>query len=106
MARRAKSRTKSTPIAPVTPVPKPAAPEAAAAAGGQSGDLQGLPGGEESANEDVRELVEEGQYYEASVIDGVENAPPADAGPLRPRRRPEDDLPPEYADTPPDEPIE
>ena len=51
-------------------------------------------------------MIEEGQFYEASVIDGVENAPPADAGPVRVRKRPEDDLPPEYADLDPDEPKE
>ena len=99
------ARPKSTPIEPVTPVKKPPA-ETGPAAGGQSGDLQGLPAREESESESVQELVEEGQYYEASVVDSVENAPPADEGPLRPRRRPEDELPPEYADKLPDEPIE
>jgi hypothetical protein len=100
------ARTKSTPIEPVTPVRKQPPPETGAAAAGQSGDLQGLPGREESENESVRELVEEGQFYEASVVDGVENAPPADSGPVRTHSRPEDDLPPEYADRDSDEPIE
>ena len=104
MARK-KTRTKSTPIEPVTSVRKQPVGTGAAAAG-QSGDLQGLPGQEEADNESVRELAEEGQYYEASVVDAIENAPPAEAGPVRTHRRSEDDLPPEYVDQPPDEPKE
>lgn len=100
------ARKKSTPIEPVTQVSIQPPPETGAASAGQSGDLQGLPETEESDNESVSELIEEGQFYEASVVDGVENAPLADAGPLRPRRRSEDDLRPEYADQDPDEPIE
>jgi len=100
------ARRKSTPVTPVTPVAKEQPPETGAASAGQSGDLQGLPGRQESDSESVRELIEEGQFYEASVIDGVENAPPADAGPVRVRKRSEDDLPPEYADLDPDEPKE
>ena len=99
------ARTKSTPIEPAKLVKKSDA-ETGAESAGQSGDLQGLPGNEDVENESVRELIEEGNYYEASVVDAVENTPPADEGPLRPRRRKEDDLPPEYADKPPDEPIE
>ncbi len=100
------AHSKSTPIAPVTPKPKPSPPETGAASAGQSGDLQGLPGREDVENESVRELIEEGQFYEASVVDAVENAPPADEGPLRPHERREDDLPPEYTDQDPDEPKE
>jgi len=100
------ARNKPTPVNPVTPVRKQPPPETGAAAAGQSGDLQGLSGTEEADNESVRELIEEGQFYEASVVDGVENAPPADAGPLRIRKRPEDDLRPEYEDQPADEPKE
>jgi len=100
------ARTKSTPIDPVTRVSKQQPPETGAASAGQSGDLQGLPGREESENESVRELVEEGQFYEASVVDSVENAPSADEGPLRTHTRPEDDLRPEYTDQDPDEPKE
>ena len=99
-------RRKSTPIEPVTQVRKAPPPETGAAAAGQSGDLRGLPGSEESENESVRELAEEGQFYEASVVDAVENAAPAGAGPLRTHRRPEDDLPPEYTGQDPDEPKE
>jgi len=57
-------------------------------------------------NESVRELIEEGQFYEAELVDAVENGPVDETRPLRPRQRPEDDVPPEYSDLPPDEPIE
>jgi hypothetical protein len=100
------ARRKSTPIEPVTQVSKEPSPETGAASAGQSGDLQGLPGVEESDNESVSELIEEGQFYEASVVDGVENAPLADEGPLRTHQRPEDDLRGEYLEKDPDEPIE
>jgi N utilization substance protein A len=45
---------------------------------GQSGDIEGLPDEADADSESVEELVEEGQYYEAEVVDGVENAPLAD----------------------------
>ena len=64
--------------------------------GGQSGDTQGLSDSEEATSESVRELAEEGQAFEAGIISGVENAPDADAGPIRTREVPEDDVPPEY----------
>jgi hypothetical protein len=99
------SRRKSTPIEPATVGEKPS-PQTGAASAGQSGDLQGLPWREESDSESVQELIEEGQFYEASVVDAVENAPSAEDGPLRPHRRREDDLRPEYADQPQDEPRE
>ena len=45
----------------------------------------------EAASESVEELVDDGQYFEAEVVDGVENAPLADEAELtiheRPRRR-------------------
>lgn len=90
----------------VPPARKQPPPDTGPDSAGQSGDLQGLPATEEAENESVRELVEEGQFYEASVVDGVENAPEADEGPVRIHRRTEDDLRPEYADRDPDEPME
>ena len=72
----------------------------------QSGDLQGLSDVAEADGESVRELVEEGQFFEADVVSGVENAPPADDGPIKIRRRSEDDVPPEYRERPRDEPQE
>jgi hypothetical protein len=98
------ARKKSKPVEPVTPVRPDASPETGSAAGGQAGDLQGLSGEEDVQNESVRELVEEGQYYEASIVDAVENAPPPEAGPLRPHGR-EPAMPPEY-EPDPDEPKE
>ena len=63
-----------------------------------SGDTQGLSEVEDVTFESVKELTEEGQYLEAEVVDGVENAPPADAGPIKTKEVPEDDVPPEYLD--------
>lgn len=99
------ARPKSTPIAPVTPVKKQP-PGTGSEAAGQSGDIQGLPGREDVENEGVRELQEEGQFFEASVVDGVENRSFDEEGEVRVRQRPEDDLPPEYTDSAPDEPKE
>ena len=63
---------------------------------GQSGDLQGLSDIEEADSESVDELLEEGQSLEAEVVEGVENAPDADRGPVRTHEVPEDDVPEEY----------
>lgn len=66
--------------------------------GGQSGDTQGLSEAEVADSESVEELVEEGQAFEAGIIEGVENAPDADEGEVRTREVPEDDVPEEYRD--------
>ena len=63
---------------------------------GQSGDTQGLSDVEDVGSQSVEELVQEGQGFEASVIAGVEDAPDADAGPIKTREVPEDDVPFEY----------
>jgi len=63
---------------------------------GQSGDLQGLSDAEDTDSESVTELLEEGQYFEASVISGIENAPPADIAEVITREVPADDVPAEY----------
>jgi hypothetical protein len=63
-----------------------------------SGDTQGLSEAEDVTFESVQELTEEGQYLEAEVVEGVENAPPADAGPIKTKEVPEDDVPREYLD--------
>jgi hypothetical protein len=67
-------------------------------AGGQAGDTEGLSRAQLAAPESVEELVEEGQAFEAGIVDGVENAPDADRGPIRTREVPEDDVPEEYLD--------
>lgn len=64
--------------------------------GGQSGDTQGLAAGPHVDSESVEELLEEGQSYEAEVIQGVEDAPDADQGEVRTREVAEDDVPEEY----------
>jgi hypothetical protein len=66
--------------------------------GGQSGDIQGLSAVEDVDSESVSELIEEGQAFEAEIVDGVENAPDADKGAVRTREVPEDDVEPEYRD--------
>ena len=66
------------------------------ARGGQAGDLQGLSGIAEGDSESVRELLEEGQAFEAEVIDAVQNAPDPDVAEVTTREFPEDDVPPEY----------
>jgi hypothetical protein len=63
---------------------------------GQSGDTQGLSNVPQADSESVAELVEEGQFFEAAVISGVENAPDADEAPVKTRQAPEDDVPLEY----------
>ena len=65
-------------------------------AGGQSGDIQGLSGVAGVDSESVAELAEEGQAFEAEAVSGVEDAPDADAGGVKTKEVPEDDVPPEY----------
>ena len=56
---------------------------------GMSGDVEGLSDEAEAGDESVEELVEDGQYYESEVLDGVENAPPADEAEVTVHERPE-----------------
>ncbi len=64
--------------------------------GGQAGDTQGLSGTVTGGSESVKELLEEGQSYEAEVLEGVENARNADESEVETREVPEDDVPEEY----------
>ena len=66
------------------------------ASAGQSGDTQGLYNPEDSNSESVLELLEEGQSFEASVVSGIENVPPADESEVRTKQVAEDDVPEEY----------
>jgi transcription termination/antitermination protein NusA len=50
--------------------------------GGQAGDEEGLPDVPEASPESIEELTDEGQAFEAEVVDGVENAPDADEAEL------------------------
>jgi N utilization substance protein A len=54
----------------------------------QAGDDEGLPSEPEASSESVEELVDEGQYFEAEVVDGVENAPDADVAEVTTHERP------------------
>jgi hypothetical protein len=54
-----------------------------------SGDVQGLPQEDLDDSESVEELVEEGQDLEGELVQGVENAPPADRGDVRTHAPPE-----------------
>jgi hypothetical protein len=65
---------------------------------GQSGDLQGLSDDAGAESESVEELLEEGNAFEAEVVEGVEGAPDADKGEVRTHEVPEDDVPEEYLD--------
>jgi hypothetical protein len=65
---------------------------------GQSGDAQGISGPAGSDSQSVEELVEEGNAFEASVVDGVENAKDPDVSEVTTRQVPEDDVPEEYRD--------
>lgn len=64
--------------------------------GDHAGDDQGLPSIPEADSESVKELVDEGQPFEASAIDGVEDTPEPEVSEVRTRQVPEDDVPPEY----------
>jgi hypothetical protein len=69
-----------------------------ARSGGQSGDLQGLSDSAGADSESVDELLEEGNAFEAEVVEGVENVPDADRGEIKTREVQEDDVPDEYLD--------
>ncbi|HWR51360.1 MAG TPA: hypothetical protein VN428_09655 [Bryobacteraceae bacterium] len=63
---------------------------------GQSGDTQGLSDVPEADSESVEELAEEGQAFEAEIVNAIENAPDPDVAEVTTRQVPEDDVPPEY----------
>jgi hypothetical protein len=69
-----------------------------ARSGGQSGNLQGLSDIESADSESVDELLEEGNAYEAEIVEGVQNARDADQGEVKTHEVPEDDVPQEYLD--------
>jgi hypothetical protein len=61
-----------------------------------SGDDQGLSNVPEADSESVDELLDEGQPYEAEVIEGVEDASRHPERPVRTHEVSEDDVPEEY----------
>src|SRR5271167_3968214 len=89
-----RSRGKSQSVGTVTFEPK----GLGANSGGQSGDLQGLSNAAGADSESVDELLEEGNAFEAEVVEGVENVPDADQGEVKTHEVPEDDVPEEYED--------
>ena len=64
---------------------------------GLSGDLQGLSRTPGADSESVSELVEEGNPFEAEIVDAVEAADDKTKE-VRTREVPEDDVPEEYLD--------
>jgi hypothetical protein len=89
-----RARGKSQSVAAVAFEPK----GLGANSGGQSGDLQGLSDSAGADSESVDELLEEGNAFEAEVVEGIENVPDADKGEIRTHEVPEDDVPDEYLD--------
>ena len=86
------SKNKTKTYAVALPSPK----GGGAGSAGQSGDTQGLPDTAEAGDESVRELVEEGQFFEAEVLLGVEQSPdPAKTG-VHTKEVLQDDVPREY----------
>jgi hypothetical protein len=68
---------------------------------GQSGDIEQIDDLAGADSESVEELVEEGNAFEAGVIQGVEDAGDSDFAEVRTREVPEDDVPEEYLDNEP-----
>jgi hypothetical protein len=65
---------------------------------GQSGDLQGLSNAQGADSESVKELLEEGNAFEADAVMGVELAGDTEGGEVHTHELPEDDVPGEYLD--------
>ena len=63
-----------------------------------SGDLQGLPEIEHLDSENLRELIEEGNAFEANVLTGVQDAEDNEGKEVHTHEVPEDDVPGEYLD--------
>lgn len=66
---------------------------------GQSGDIQQLSDIPDADSESVEELIEEGNAFEADVVQGVEEGKLPDVSEVTTREVPEDDVPPEYQDS-------
>jgi hypothetical protein len=98
--KRNKDRTDNTPTEPLGDE-NPDLP-----ADEQAGDLQGLTDVAGADSQSVRELAAEGQFFEAAVVSGIEDAPPADVAEVTTKQVPEDDVPREYVDRDLDEPTE
>lgn len=60
--------------------------------------MQGLSRREGADSESVDELLEEGNSFEAGVVQGVEQADDSEGREVHTREVPEDDVPEEYLD--------
>ena len=67
-------------------------------AGAGAGDFQGVSARRDVDFESAKELLEEGQAFEAGVVSGVENAGNADETEVTTHEVPQDDVPGEYND--------
>jgi hypothetical protein len=66
--------------------------------GARSGDSQGLRNVATADSESVDELVDEGNAFEADVVEGVEHADDNEEQEVHTHEVPEDDVPEEYLD--------
>jgi hypothetical protein len=73
-------------------------PQVESSSGVLSGDLQGISKAEGADSESVDELLEEGNPFEAGVVEGVENADDEDQREVHTHETSEDDVPDEYLD--------
>jgi len=64
--------------------------------GGQAGDTQGISARPAADSESVEELLEEGQSFEAEILNGVERAADPDESEVEVQEVSEDDVPEEY----------
>jgi hypothetical protein len=96
--------SQSVEVVPLSAVRPKARSARVGASGGGGGDYSGLSPVEGADSESPRELLEEGQTFEAGIVQGVQNAPNADEGEVRTREVPEDDVPLEYDDQDRDRP--
>jgi hypothetical protein len=69
-----------------------------ARAGAGGGDFGGVSLIEGADSESPKELLEEGQTFEAGIVSGVQDAPNADQGEVRTHEVEQDDVPEEYDD--------
>jgi len=110
-AKTTKSTTKKTQSAPVKSAPKKqiqrnprvgdepfSSMDSRTRSGGQSGDLQGLSDIDRADSESVDELLEEGNAFEAGIVEGVEESGEREGSEVHTREVPEDDVPGEYLD--------
>ena len=90
--------SQSVETVPLSAVRQKARSARAGASGGGGGDYSGLSVVAGADSESPTELLEEGQTFEAGIVEAVQDAPDADKGPIRTREVPEDDVPTEYDD--------